>query len=80
MSEAGYGLRKPLNVKLLNNTSENRKRIVVAIAAMWKKLGVNVEQFNVEETRQQDSLYGAFFVKEFQEAQPIFVPSFLCSI
>lgn len=25
-------------------------------------------------------LYGAFFVKEFQEAQPIFLPSFLCSI
>ena len=26
------------------------------------------------------NLYGAFFVKEFQEAQPIFLPSFLCSI
>jgi hypothetical protein len=25
-------------------------------------------------------LYGAFFVKEFQEARPIFLPSFLCSI
>jgi tripartite-type tricarboxylate transporter receptor subunit TctC len=27
-----------------------------------------------------DSLYGAFFVKEFQPARPIFLPSFLCSI
>jgi oligopeptide transport system substrate-binding protein len=48
MSEAGYGPRKPLNVRLNYSTSENRKRIAVAIAAMWKKLGVNVELVNTE--------------------------------
>jgi len=48
MSEAGYGPRRPLNVRLSYGTSEYRKRIAVAIAAMWKKLGVNVELINVE--------------------------------
>ena len=49
MSEAGYGPRKPLNVRLSYTTSENRKRIAVAIAAMWKKLGVNVDLVNTEQ-------------------------------
>ena len=48
MSEAGYGPKKPLSVKLEYGISENRKRVVVAIAAMWKKLGVNVELINTE--------------------------------
>jgi oligopeptide transport system substrate-binding protein len=48
MSEAGYGPRKPLNVKLEYVTSENHKQMAVAIAAMWKKLGVNVELANTE--------------------------------
>jgi oligopeptide transport system substrate-binding protein len=48
MSEAGYGPRKPLNVRLNYVTSENRKQIAVAIAAMWKKLGVNVELVNTD--------------------------------
>jgi ABC-type oligopeptide transport system substrate-binding subunit len=49
MSEAGYGPRKPLNVRLTYATSENRKQIAIAIAAMWKKLGVNVELVNLEQ-------------------------------
>jgi oligopeptide transport system substrate-binding protein len=48
MTEAGYGPKKPLNVRLAYATSENRKQIAVAIAAMWKKLGVNVELVNAE--------------------------------
>jgi oligopeptide transport system substrate-binding protein len=47
MSEAGYGPRKPLTVKVTYTTSENRKQI--AIASMWKKLGVNVELVSVEQ-------------------------------
>jgi ABC-type oligopeptide transport system substrate-binding subunit len=49
MTEAGYGPRKPLNVRLTYATSESRKQIAIAIAAMWKKLGVNVELVNVEQ-------------------------------
>jgi oligopeptide transport system substrate-binding protein len=48
MTEAGYGPRKPLSIKLAYITSENLKRIAVATAAMWKKLGINVELVNTE--------------------------------
>jgi oligopeptide transport system substrate-binding protein len=48
MTEAGYGPRKPLSIKLALSTSENNKRIAVATAAMWKKLGINVELVNTE--------------------------------
>jgi oligopeptide transport system substrate-binding protein len=48
MTEAGYGPRKPLKFKLAYNTSENHKKIAVAIAAMWKKLGVEVDLVNTE--------------------------------
>ena len=47
-SRAADGPRKPLNVRVSYWTSENRKQIAVAIAAMWKKLGVNVELVNTE--------------------------------
>ena len=48
MTAAGYGPRKPLKFNLNYNTSENHKKIVVAIAAMWKKLGVEVDLVNTE--------------------------------
>jgi ABC-type oligopeptide transport system substrate-binding subunit len=48
MSEAGYGPRKPLNLRLEYGPAENAKRLAVAIAAMWKKLGVNVEHVVTE--------------------------------
>jgi oligopeptide transport system substrate-binding protein len=48
MTEAGYGPRKPLKFQLAYNTSENHKKIAVALAAMWKKLGVDVELVNIE--------------------------------
>jgi ABC-type oligopeptide transport system substrate-binding subunit len=48
MSEAGYGPRKPLNLRLTYTASPNNTQIAVAIAAMWKKLGVTVELVNVE--------------------------------
>src|SRR5258708_26887133 len=43
MKEAGYGPEKPLKLQLDYNTSENHKKIAVAIAAMWKKLGVDAD-------------------------------------
>ncbi len=45
---AGYGADNPLKVQLRYNTNENHKRIAVAIAAMWKPLGVEVELYNTE--------------------------------
>jgi ABC-type oligopeptide transport system substrate-binding subunit len=49
MTEAGYGPKKPLNLRFSYATSENRKQIAVAIAAMWKRIGVNVELANAEQ-------------------------------
>ena len=48
MSEAGYGPNKPLQFQLTYNTSENHKRIAIALAAMWKKVNVSVELVNSE--------------------------------
>ena len=48
-AEAGYGKDKPFKVELLYNTSEGHKKIVIAVAAMWKKtLGVEVQLVNQE--------------------------------
>lgn len=58
-AEAGYSADKPLEIELLYNTSENHKKIAVAISAMWKQtLGVKANLVNQEwkvylETRDQ---------------------------
>ena len=48
LAEAGYGPDKPLKFTLRYNTSENHKRIAIAIASMWKQLGVEAELFNTD--------------------------------
>lgn len=47
--KAGYDQERPLNVELRYNTSENHRRIAVAMAAMWKQvLGVRTRLINEE--------------------------------
>lgn len=49
LEEAGFGKGNPLEFTLLYNTSENHKKIAVAIASMWKKnLGVTANLENQE--------------------------------
>ncbi|OXY83734.1 ABC transporter substrate-binding protein [Oceanimonas doudoroffii] len=49
IEQAGYGRGNPLRFELLYNTSENHRKVAVAIASMWKKhLGVEVELVNQE--------------------------------
>ncbi len=49
LEEAGYNASNPLKFSLLYNTSENHKKLAVAIASMWKKtLGVEVTLENQE--------------------------------
>ncbi|MDG9668860.1 peptide ABC transporter substrate-binding protein [Hahella sp. CR1] len=48
MKEAGYGDDKHLKVQLRYNTDDNHKRIAIAVAQMWKKIGVETELFNSE--------------------------------
>ena len=48
LTEAGYGPGKPLKFELLYNTDDNHKKVAVAVASMWKKLGVQVSLVNQE--------------------------------
>jgi oligopeptide transport system substrate-binding protein len=48
LKDAGYGPSKPLQIEILYNTSENHKKIAIAIASMWKSLGVQVKLTNQE--------------------------------
>jgi oligopeptide transport system substrate-binding protein len=46
---AGYSDENPLRIEIRYNTSENHKKIALAIASMWKQvLGVNVSLVNEE--------------------------------
>ncbi len=48
-AEAGYGPDHPLEFSLYYNTSQNNKRITLAVAAMWKQsLGARVSILNQE--------------------------------
>jgi oligopeptide transport system substrate-binding protein len=48
LAQAGFGPDNPLKLELSYNTSENHKRIAVAIQSMWKQLGVQAELVNRE--------------------------------
>ena len=75
-SEAGYSKEKPLEVEILYNTSDNHKRIALAIAAMWKQtLGVKTTLRNQEwkvflETRrlkQGTQVYRAGWIGDYDD-------------
>lgn len=53
---AGYNEDNRLALQLRYNTNENHKRIAVAIAAMWKPLGIDVELYNTETKVHYDEL------------------------
>ena len=48
LAEAGFGPDDPLRLQLRYSTSETHKKVAVAVAAMWKALGVQTELFNSE--------------------------------
>jgi oligopeptide transport system substrate-binding protein len=48
MRAAGFGPDRPLKLELSFNTSEAHRRVSVAMAAMWKKLGVEAELTNAD--------------------------------
>ena len=48
LKEAGFDASKPLKFELLYNTDDNHKKVAVAVASMWKKLGVQVSLVNQE--------------------------------
>ncbi len=48
LADAGFGPDNPLKFQLRYNTSEQHKKVAIAIASMWKELGVQPELFNSE--------------------------------
>src|SRR5260370_9897214 len=48
LKEAGFGGEKPLKVEIRFNTSENNKATAIAIAEMWKPLGVETSLINAD--------------------------------
>lgn len=48
LKDAGYDEAKPLEVEIRFNTSENHKNTAVAIADMWKPLGVKTTLLNTD--------------------------------
>ena len=79
-AEAGYGAAKPLTISLMYNTSENNKKIMIAVASMWKQtLGVEVTLENQEfktfiDTRRQKKATQAFraaFISFYDDPAPL---------
>ena len=74
LTEAGFGPGKPLKFELLYNTDDNHKKVAVAVASMWKKLGVQVSLVNQEwktylETKQgQFDVGRAGWIADYNEA------------
>jgi oligopeptide transport system substrate-binding protein len=77
---AGYGPSKPLKLSLMYNTSENNKRIMIAVASMWKQaLGVEVTLENQEfktflSTRREKKATQAFraaFISFYDDPAPL---------
>lgn len=75
--EAGYSDERPLVVEVLYNTDQNHKRIVGALAAMWKQtLGVRTKLLNQEwkvflETRKrktQTQIFRSGWIGDYNDA------------
>jgi oligopeptide transport system substrate-binding protein len=48
LSQVGYSISKPLTFEIKFNSSEDHKRMALAMAQMWKTLPVQVTMFNSE--------------------------------
>ncbi|MGK7296232.1 MAG: peptide ABC transporter substrate-binding protein [Candidatus Wenzhouxiangella sp. M2_3B_020] len=76
-AESGYGEDDPLDVELRYNTSENHRKIAVAIAAMWKQvLGVRTRLINEEfrvflqnrRLKRNTEVFRAGWIGDYQDA------------
>lgn len=75
--QAGYSEDRPLDVELRYNTSENHRKIAVAVAAMWKQvLGVRTRLVNEEfrvflqnrALRRNTEVFRAGWIGDYQDA------------
>lgn len=74
--KAGYSKSNPLEIELLYNTSENHKKVAIAVAAMWKQaLGVKTKLRNEEwkvylnsRTQRQFEVIRAGWIGDYNDA------------
>ena len=75
-AESGYSKENPLAVELLYNTSDNHKKVAIALSAMWKKvLGVKIKLRNEEwkvylnsRTQRQFQMIRAGWIGDYNDA------------
>ncbi len=48
LADAGYGPERPLSLTVVYDTQEENRKIMVALAAMWRAIGVRLQLENVE--------------------------------
>jgi oligopeptide transport system substrate-binding protein len=79
-AEAGYSASHPAEFELLYNTNENHKKIMIAIAGMWKRvLGATVRLSNQEFkafvdrrlAKQTTEAFRAGFLAPYRDPQPM---------
>jgi oligopeptide transport system substrate-binding protein len=61
IAEAGYGDAKPLSFEIRFNSSTEHRRAAVAMATMWREIGVEAKLLNSESSLHFDSLKRADF-------------------
>lgn len=61
LQEAGYGKQRPLRFEIRFNSSTEHRRAAVAMATMWRELGIEARLLNSEASLHFDSLKRADF-------------------
>ena len=61
LREAGYDMRRPLRFEIRFNSSTEHRRAAVAMATMWREIGVEAKLLNSESSLHFDSLKRADF-------------------
>jgi oligopeptide transport system substrate-binding protein len=72
MKEAGFGPDHPLTVTLKYNSDQDHKKIALAVAWSWKKIGVITHFFNVE----GKVLYADLAAADFEIARAAWIADF----
>jgi oligopeptide transport system substrate-binding protein len=77
LAEAGFGPAHPLRVELKYNTQDTQARIAAAIAAMWRRIGVETDMINLERrVLASERIQGNYQVARFLRVGATYDPVF----